>query len=407
MAIPIAKAWTMAEEELMEDKSATATPPLTPDEKEADGESRIDLSAAKNGENGVLARETRQSEVFGGGQETSREALKTEAITTETLTTGTTMTGTTMTGETKLSRPEIKATRDPEKGWADSDEKIPKEKANAESDTPRASLKAAEIEPAEEKKKGLKPEPFLKVDKLSFWFGDNKVLKEVDLPVWENAITSLIGPSGCGKTTLLRCFNRMHDLYHGNRYEGKIVMEGRNLLDKGEDLIWLRSRLGMVFQKPTPFPMSVYDNIAYGLKLNKITNRPMVRDMVEKALRQANLWDEVKDRLKESALGLSGGQQQRLSIARSLAVSPTVLLFDEATSALDPISSAKIEEMMTELKKEVTIVVVTHNMQQAARISDYTALMWLGTLVEYGETADIFTRPKKKMTERYVAGNFG
>ncbi|MDR1870564.1 MAG: phosphate ABC transporter ATP-binding protein PstB [Deltaproteobacteria bacterium] len=254
-----------------------------------------------------------------------------------------------------------------------------------------------------------KPQPpkLLTIEKLNFYFGDHKVLKDVDLPILENSITSLIGPSGCGKTTLLRCFNRMHDLYPNNHYEGKIVMDGRNILDKGEDLIWLRSRLGMVFQKPTPFPMSVYDNIAYGLKLKKITNKPLVRELVEKSLKQANLWEEVKDRLKESALGLSGGQQQRLSIARSLAVSPAVLLFDEATSALDPISSAKIEEMMVELKKEVTMVVVTHNMQQAARISDYTALMWLGSLVEYGATTDIFTRPKMKMTEQYVAGNFG
>ncbi|MDR2422891.1 MAG: phosphate ABC transporter ATP-binding protein PstB [Deltaproteobacteria bacterium] len=251
------------------------------------------------------------------------------------------------------------------------------------------------------------PPTLLAIESLSFYFGDNKVLKGVDMPVRANSITSLIGPSGCGKTTLLRCLNRMHDLYPNNRYEGRIVMEGRNILDKGEDLIGLRSRLGMVFQKPTPFPMSVYDNIAYGLKLKKITNKPLVRELVEKALRQANLWEEVKDRLKESALGLSGGQQQRLSIARSLAVGPAVLLFDEATSALDPISSAKVEEMMVELKKEVTMVVVTHNMQQAARISDYTALMWLGSLIEYGETIDIFTRPKQKMTEQYVAGNFG
>lgn len=263
---------------------------------------------------------------------------------------------------------------------------------------PMTAAKASEAAP---------PPTLLAIESLSFYFGDNKVLKGVDMPVRANSITSLIGPSGCGKTTLLRCLNRMHDLYPNNRYEGRIVMEGRNILDKGEDLIGLRSRLGMVFQKPTPFPMSVYDNIAYGLKLKKITNKPLVRELVEKALRQANLWEEVKDRLKESALGLSGGQQQRLSIARSLAVGPAVLLFDEATSALDPISSAKVEEMMVELKKEVTMVVVTHNMQQAARISDYTALMWLGSLIEYGETIDIFTRPKQKMTEQYVAGNFG
>ncbi|MDR1084836.1 MAG: phosphate ABC transporter ATP-binding protein PstB [Deltaproteobacteria bacterium] len=257
-------------------------------------------------------------------------------------------------------------------------------------------------EPAEAELKDL-----ITIEELCFFFGDNQVLKNINMPIRDKSITSLIGPSGCGKTTLLRCFNRMHDLYPNNHYEGRIRMENRNILDKGQDLIWLRSRLGMVFQKPTPFPMSIYDNIAYGLKLKKITNRSIVRDLVEKALRQANLWTEVKDRLKESALGLSGGQQQRLSIARSLAVNPLVLLFDEATSALDPISSAKIEEMMVELKKDVTMVVVTHNMQQAARISDYTALMYLGSLVEYGETNDIFTRPKMKMTEQYVAGHFG
>ncbi len=247
----------------------------------------------------------------------------------------------------------------------------------------------------------------LTVDKLNFFYGAHHALKNVSLSIEKNAITSLIGPSGCGKTTLLRCFNRMHDLYPGNRYEGAIVMRGENILSGEVDLIDLRSRLGMVFQKPTPFPMSVFDNIAYGLRLRKIKNRRALAERVEKALVQAALWGEVKDRLGDNAAGLSGGQQQRLVIARALAVEPEVILFDESTSALDPISTQKIEELMVELKKEVTIVAVTHNMQQAARVSDFTALMYLGELVEYGDTQSIFTRPKNKMTEEYVSGHFG
>jgi len=247
----------------------------------------------------------------------------------------------------------------------------------------------------------------MKVCDLSFFYGRSQALSGVNLPIARNAITSLIGPSGCGKTTLLRCFNRMHDLYPNNRYEGEIVMNGRNILDKSVDLIQLRSSLGMVFQRPTPFPMSIFDNIAYGLRLKKIRNINVLRERVEKALRQAALWDEVKDRLKDSATGLSGGQQQRLVIARTLAVEPDVILFDEATSALDPISTQKIEDLMMELKKDFTIVAVTHNMQQAARISDYTALMYIGQLVEFGDTDTIFTRPRHKMTEEYVTGRFG
>ena len=242
---------------------------------------------------------------------------------------------------------------------------------------------------------------------LGFFYGRNRALSGVNLPVKRKAITSLIGPSGCGKTTLLRCFNRMHDLYPNNRYEGEIIMNERDILDRSVDLIQLRSSLGMVFQRPTPFPMSIFDNIAYGLRLKKIRNINILREKVEKALRQAALWDEVKDRLKDSAVGLSGGQQQRLVIARTLAVEPEVLLFDEATSALDPISTQKIEDLMMELKKDFTIVAVTHNMQQAARISDYTALMYLGELVEFGDTDTIFTRPRHKMTEEYVTGRFG
>ena len=247
----------------------------------------------------------------------------------------------------------------------------------------------------------------LTVDKLNFFYGAHHALKNVSLSIEKNAITSLIGPSGCGKTTLLRCFNRMHDLYPGNRYEGAIVMRGENILSHEVDLIDLRSRLGMVFQKPTPFPMSIFDNIAYGLRLRKIRNRKVLAERVEKALVQAALWGEVKDRLNDNAAGLSGGQQQRLVIARTLAVEPEVILFDESTSALDPISTQKIEELMVELKKDVTIVAVTHNMQQAARVSDFTALMYLGELIEYGDTQSIFTRPKNKMTEEYVSGHFG
>lgn len=247
----------------------------------------------------------------------------------------------------------------------------------------------------------------LTVDNLNFYYGSHKALKGVNLPIKKNAITSLIGPSGCGKTTLLRCFNRMHDLYPGNRYEGSILMGDENILDKQVDLISLRSRLGMVFQKPTPFPMSIFDNIAYGLRLKKIKNKNVLQEKVEKALQQAALWEEVKDRLTDNAGGLSGGQQQRLVIARTLAVEPDVILFDESTSALDPISTQKIEELMVQLKKEVTIVAVTHNMQQAARVSDFTALMYLGELVEYNDTNTIFTRPQNKMTEEYVSGRFG
>ncbi|MDR1296698.1 MAG: phosphate ABC transporter ATP-binding protein, partial [Deltaproteobacteria bacterium] len=218
----------------------------------------------------------------------------------------------------------------------------------------------------------------LAVRNLDFYYGDNHALRDVTLPIRKNSITSLIGPSGCGKTTLLRCFNRMHDLYPNNRYGGEIVMDGRNILRDNEDLINLRNILGMVFQKPTPFPMSVFDNVAYGLRLKSVRNSSVLKEKVERALRQAAVWEEVKDRLNQNAAGLSGGQQQRLVIARTLAVEPRVILFDESTSALDPISTQKIEDLMVELKKDVTIVAVTHNMQQAARISDFTALMYVG-----------------------------
>ncbi|MDQ7055203.1 MAG: phosphate ABC transporter ATP-binding protein PstB [Persephonella sp.] len=249
----------------------------------------------------------------------------------------------------------------------------------------------------------------IEVKNFSFYYAgtDRPALKNINLSVYQNRVTALIGPSGCGKTTLLRSFNRMHDLYHGNRYEGEILLDGQNILSDNIDLIELRSKVGMVFQKPTPFPMSVFDNVAYGLKLRGIKNRSELEGRVEKALKQAALWEEVKDRLKDSANGLSGGQQQRLVIARALAVEPEVLLFDEPTSALDPISTSKIEELVVSLKDTVTIIIVTHNMQQAARVSDYTAFMYLGELIEFDKTDIIFTSPKKKLTEDYVSGRFG
>ena len=248
----------------------------------------------------------------------------------------------------------------------------------------------------------------LRVKGLNFYYsGGIHALKQINLQVHSKQVTALIGPSGCGKTTLLRCFNRMHDLYPGNRYEGEIHFVKDNILSPDTDLISLRSRIGMVFQKPTPFPMSIFDNIAYGLKLKGITRRAELSEKVEQALKHSALWDEVKDKLNASAYDLSGGQQQRLVIARALAVKPEVLLFDEPTSALDPISTSKIEELMEKLKKEITIIIVTHNMQQAARISDWTGFVMLGELIEYDRTDKIFTAPSEKLTEDYVTGRFG
>jgi phosphate transport system ATP-binding protein len=246
----------------------------------------------------------------------------------------------------------------------------------------------------------------LSIEDLNFYYRDNLALKKVSLDISKNKVTALIGPSGCGKTTLLRCINRMHDLYPGNRYEGKIIYNNQNILEI-EDVTNLRSQIGMVFQAPTAFPMSIFDNIAYGLKLKGIKNRRELSHMVEKTLKDAALFEEVKDRLNDRATGLSGGQQQRLCIARALAVEPDIILFDEPTSALDPISTSKIEELMYTLKKTVTIIIVTHNMQQAARISDYTAFMYLGELVEYNRTDIIFTKPKNPKTESYITGKFG
>ena len=243
---------------------------------------------------------------------------------------------------------------------------------------------------------------------LNFYYvGGVHALKNVTLPIYKNSVTALIGPSGCGKTTLLRCFNRMHDLYAGNRYEGEIIFEGTNILSDDTDLIELRSRIGMVFQKPTPFPMSIFDNVAYGLRLNGVKKKPDLSERVELALEQAALWQEVKDKLFESAYALSGGQQQRLVIARALAVEPDVILFDEPTSALDPISTAKIEELLEQLKRSVTIIIVTHNLQQAARVSDMTGFLMLGELVEFDATETMFTAPNVKLTVDYVTGRFG
>ncbi len=254
----------------------------------------------------------------------------------------------------------------------------------------------------------MTPESTLEVKNLDFYYaGGVHALKAVSLYARKHSVTALIGPSGCGKTTLLRCFNRMHDLYPGNRYEGEILYGGRNILSRDVDLIDLRSRVGMVFQKPTPFPMSIFDNIAYGLKLKGLRKRSELSERVENALRGAALWDEVKDQLGKSAYRLSGGQQQRLVIARALAVEPEVLLFDEPTSALDPISTAKIEELVVALKRTVTIIIVTHNMQQAARISDTTGFFMLGELIEIGDTDRIFTNPGNKLTEDYITGRFG
>jgi len=248
----------------------------------------------------------------------------------------------------------------------------------------------------------------LEVKNLDFYYNaDVRALQDISLPIYKNNVTALIGPSGCGKTTLLRCFNRMHDLYPNHRYEGQIFFQGNNILANDVDLINLRSRIGMVFQKPTPFPMSIVENIAYGLKLKGVKNRGELIGRVEQALKHAALWAEVRDKLNASAYELSGGQQQRLVIARALAVEPEVLLFDEPTSALDPLSTAKIEELVVTLKKDISIIIVTHNMQQAARVSDMTGFLYMGELIEYGFTEKIFTNPDKKQTDDYITGRFG
>ena len=247
------------------------------------------------------------------------------------------------------------------------------------------------------------------VENLNFYYGSFQALKRVNLAIADRQVTALIGPSGCGKSTLLRCFNRMHDLYPGNRYEGKIQLfpEDMNIVSSDVDPMQVRLRIGMVFQKPNPFPKSIFDNVASGLLIRGVRDRAIVAERVELALRQAALWEEVKDRLTQSAYGLSGGQQQRLCIARALAPNPEMILFDEPTSALDPIATARIEELIDELRNEYTIVIVTHNMQQAARISNYTAFMHLGNMIEYGETSEFFTNPQHEKTHEYITGRFG
>jgi len=251
------------------------------------------------------------------------------------------------------------------------------------------------------------PRAKLSVRDLNFYYGKFHAIKHVSMDIPEGCVTAFIGPSGCGKSTLLRTFNRMFELYPGQRAEGQLLLGDENLLDPKQDLNLLRARVGMVFQKPTPFPMSIYENVAFGVRLYEKLDRREMDQRVEWALKKSALWDEVKNKLDQSGLSLSGGQQQRLCIARGVAVKPEVLLLDEPCSALDPISTAKVEELIHELKKDYTIVIVTHNMQQAARVSDYTAYMYLGELVEFGETNTLFTQPAKKQTEDYITGRFG
>ena len=249
--------------------------------------------------------------------------------------------------------------------------------------------------------------PIITVKDLNLWYGQAQALKNINIGIPENSITALIGPSGCGKSTFLKTLNRMNDLIPGVKITGDIRYEDTDIFSKEVDVNQLRKEIGMVFQKPNPFPMSIYDNIAYGPRTHGITNRVQLDEIVEHALRDAAIWDEVKDRLKKNALGMSGGQQQRLCIARALAVQPKILLMDEPTSALDPISTSRIEELVMELKEKYTIVMVTHNMQQAVRVSDYTAFFLLGELVEFGKTDNIFSQPRDKRTEDYITGRFG
>jgi phosphate transport system ATP-binding protein len=255
----------------------------------------------------------------------------------------------------------------------------------------------------------VKPVPAtkLQVRSLNFFYGKYHALKNINLDIAEKKVTAFIGPSGCGKSTLLRVFNRMYELYPEQRAEGEVTIDGENLLKSKEDVALVRAKIGMIFQKPTPFPMSIYDNIAFGVRLFERLSRPQMDERVEWALRKAALWNEAKDKLQQSGTSLSGGQQQRLCIARGIAVRPEVILLDEPCSALDPISTAKIEELIEELKADFTVAIVTHNMQQAARVSDYTAYMYLGEMIEFGETDQIFIKPSRKETEDYITGRFG
>ena len=244
-------------------------------------------------------------------------------------------------------------------------------------------------------------------EKLNLWYGKTHSLMDIDIKIKKNKVTALIGPSGCGKSTLLRCFNRMNDIILGCRVEGKIFFQGKNIISKDCDVVMLRKEVGMVFQKPNPFPKSVYENVAYGPRIHGIRDKTRLDAIVEKSIKGAALWEEAHERLNDSALGLSGGQQQRLCIARAIAVEPSVILMDEPCSALDPIATTKIEDLMNELKKRYTVIIVTHNMQQAARVSDYTGFMYLGKLIEFGKTKRIFENPKEELTEKYITGRFG
>ncbi|SHE21820.1 phosphate ABC transporter ATP-binding protein PstB [methanotrophic endosymbiont of Bathymodiolus puteoserpentis (Logatchev)] len=252
-----------------------------------------------------------------------------------------------------------------------------------------------------------KNETSIQIQDLNLFYGEKQALHGINMEIPKKQVTAYIGPSGCGKSTLLRCINRMNDLVDIARIEGKISIEGKDIYQPGVDVAELRRHVGMVFQKPNPFPKSIYENVAYGLRIQGINDRRILDEVVEKSLRGAAIWDEVKDRLQDNALGISGGQQQRLVIARAIAIEPTILLLDEPSSALDPISSLKIEELINELKETYTIVIVTHNMQQAARVSDYTAFMYMGDLIEFGDTNTIFTNPEKKQTEDYITGRYG
>ena len=272
-----------------------------------------------------------------------------------------------------------------------------------------AILKGARESTSETKKVQGSTEKYkVRIEKVNGWYGTKRAIKDVNLNVKDKAVTAFIGPSGCGKTTLLRCLNRMHELTPGAHADGRVVVDGIDIYDKSIDPVVIRRRIGMVFQKPNPFPtMSIFDNVAAGLRLNGMKNKTIIREIVEESLKNAALWEEVKNELEKPGMSLSGGQQQRLCIARALAMQPEVLLMDEPTSSLDPIGSSKIEELVRILKDSVTIIIVTHNMQQAARVSDFTAFMYLGDLIEYGATNQIFMKPEKELTERYISGKFG
>ena len=285
----------------------------------------------------------------------------------------------------------------------DTKEAVPEENSETKEAVPEenSETKRTTIEDSTEKFK-------VKIENVNGWYGSKRAIKDVNLDVKEKSVTAFIGPSGCGKTTLLRCLNRMHEMTPGAHADGRVVLDGIDIYDKSIDPVVIRRRIGMVFQKPNPFPtMSIFDNVAAGLRLNGMRNKTIIREIVEESLKNAALWEEVKNQLEQPGMSLSGGQQQRLCIARALAMQPEVLLMDEPTSSLDPIGSSKIEELVRILKDSVTIIIVTHNMQQAARVSDFTAFMYLGDLIEYGSTNQIFMKPEKELTERYISGKFG